>query len=249
MFEFIWGESYDNKYNDARIFNCLSGICLIITMPIPFENSLTKDCYYFDTQSRYTDYIIHFGGGGSSSHDHGIIKNWVLQVAWITLYTSWDWEFVTRYFGYGSFVAQTAHLFPPMMRCYFYYRSNVNNNHNHNNSNNDHDGQLQLQIAIGGIYFQSRTNALMMYGMLIQPIRDFVIGSRFSTNVFPAYGMPLMIWSIVNFFLTLIYVYWWFLIKRRELKRNLMVRQQIDQIDFGNTKSKGMIKSIQISGL
>ena len=208
LFEGIGGKSSDGKHDWSRIFNCLSGILLIITMPTPFNKSITKKCYYFNTQSRYTDYIIDFGGtggsgtGSESGTEIDRASHWLLQIAWVTIYSSWDWEFFTRYFGYVSFWSQVVHVWAPLLRCYF-YKENINGIN-----------------KIGGIYFQSRAHSIMLYGTIIQPVRGYVIGSNWTNDKWLANGLGLMIWSIVNFVLAIVYAYWWFVVKKKQLKQN-----------------------------
>ena len=222
FFETMLGESVDGKYDWAKVFNILTGACLIITIPRPFKNSNTRQYYYFDTNCRYTDYIVDFG---CQSH-------WFWQIIWVTLYTSWDWVFITRYFGYDSFWHQMGHLLPPMVRSYFY-----------NNKNG----------AICGIYLQSRANVLMIYMTLIFVFRNDILQTKMFEYKKVQYGLPLMIWSICNFICAFGYSYWWFRIKAKQLQlqlqtKNRSINQGIDTIVAVELNQCKDVKSIQIAG-
>ena len=189
IFEGIWGESIDENYDWTRVFNVLVGVGLIITIPTPFKKSITKKFYFFDTESRYTDYIIDFGG---ESH-------WFWQISWISLYSSWNWLFVTRYYGYISFWPQMAHVFPPLIRSYFYRKK---------------------RGAFCGIWLQSRTNALIVYLTFIILFRGYLLESKRFEYKAVQHGLPLMIWSVLNFICAGGYCYWWLIIKQKQLQTN-----------------------------
>ena len=241
--EVVSGVTYDGQYNWSRFFNVISAFCLIVTAPMPFKNSISNHLCYFDTSGRYTDYIVNFGA----------VSSWYFQIVWVSLYTSWNWCFVTRAFGDNTFYVVCAHLFPPLIRSFFY-----NNN----------------KGAICGIWLQSRATCLLMYFTVVVPIRDKIFGGTVRPRVgYAAYGLSLTIWSSINMIVGLGYLYWWFAVKQKELKllkinssgNSIRMNEKqseeqagqsdhdddeiIKQIYYQNKKSSSIKKSIEVAGV